>query len=105
MTEHPNEVIADDNVGTLRAIESTRQLKAPLRNRRRVGSTGWTPSGSRLLPLAFGMLDVPLPARLLTPIIAARAFSRHARRVYRTATPPKITAVKPHSQKVHECVT
>jgi hypothetical protein len=63
MTEHPNEVIADDNAGTLRAIESTRQLKAPLRNRRRVRST------------------------------------------YRTATPPKITVVKPHSQKVHECVT
>jgi hypothetical protein len=26
------------------------------------------------------------------PIIAPRAFSRHARRVYGTATPPKTTA-------------
>jgi hypothetical protein len=26
------------------------------------------------------------------PIIAPRAFSRHARRIYGTATPPKITA-------------
>ena len=59
----------------------------------------------RLLPLAFGMLmyegdpavmrrtlaNVSLPARLLMPIIAPR-LSRHARRVYGTATPPKITA-------------
>jgi hypothetical protein len=59
----------------------------------------------RLLPLAFGMLmyegdpavmrrtlsSAPLPARLLIPIIAPRAFRRHARRVYGTATPPKIT--------------
>jgi|GEM_PF-3779271 branched-subunit amino acid transport protein len=61
----------------------------------------------RLLPLAFGMLmhegdpavmrrtlaNVPLPARLLMRIIAPRAFSRHARRVYGTATPPMITAL------------
>jgi hypothetical protein len=33
----------------------------------------------------------PLPARLLIPIIAPRAFSRHAQRVYGTAAPPKIT--------------
>jgi hypothetical protein len=58
------------------------------------------------LPLAFGMLmyegdpaairrtlsNAPPPARLLIPIIAPLAFSRHARRVYGTATPPKITA-------------
>jgi hypothetical protein len=36
--------------------------------------------------------NAPLPARLLMPIIAPRAFSRHARRVYGTATPPKISA-------------
>jgi hypothetical protein len=34
--------------------------------------------------------NVPLPPRLLMPIIAPRAFSRHARRVYGTETPPKI---------------
>jgi len=28
MTEHANEVIADDNAGTLLAIESIKQLKA-----------------------------------------------------------------------------
>jgi hypothetical protein len=36
--------------------------------------------------------NVPQPARLLIPIIAPRAFSRHARRVYGTSTPPKTTA-------------
>jgi hypothetical protein len=35
---------------------------------------------------------VPLLVRLLMPTIASRAFSRHARRVYGTATPLKITA-------------
>jgi hypothetical protein len=28
MAEHANEVVADDNAGTLLAIESTKQLKA-----------------------------------------------------------------------------
>jgi hypothetical protein len=36
--------------------------------------------------------NAPLPAGLLMPIIAARAFSRPRSAVYRTATPPKITA-------------
>jgi Hemerythrin HHE cation binding domain len=71
-----------------------------------MGQHGMDTFQKRLLPLAFGMLmyegdpavmrrtlsNVPLPARLLMPIIAPRAFSRHARRVYGTATPPKITA-------------
>jgi hypothetical protein len=72
-----------------------------------MGRHGMDTFQKRLLPLAFGMLlftsranavmrrtlsNVPLPARLLMPIIAPRAFSRHARRVYGTATPPKITA-------------
>jgi len=109
MTEHANEVIADDNAGTLLAIESTKQLKAQY-----VTAAEWEQMGQRgmeylpeaTLVLAFGMLMyegdpavmrrtlsyVPRPARLLMPIIAPRAYSRHARRVYRTATPPKITA-------------
>ena len=72
----------------------------------RMGQHGIDTFQKRLLPLAFGMLmyegdaavmrrtlsNVPLPARLLIPIIAPRAFSRHARRVYGTATPPKTTA-------------
>jgi hemerythrin-like domain-containing protein len=71
-----------------------------------MGQHGMDTFQKRLLPLAFGMLmyegdpavmrrtlsNVPQPARLLMPIIAPRAFSRHARRVYGTATPPKITA-------------
>jgi len=106
MTEHANEVIADHNAGTLRAIKSIKQLKA-----RCVTAAEWVQMGQhamntfqkRLLPLAFGMFmyegdpavmrrtlsNAPLPARLLIPIIASRAFSRHARRVYGTATPPK----------------
>ena len=109
MAEHANEVIADDNAGTLLAIESIKQLKA-----RYVTAAEWEQMGQhamntfqkRLLSLAFGMLmyegdpavmrrtlaNVSLPARLLMPIIAPRAFSRRARRVYGTATPPKITA-------------
>jgi hemerythrin-like domain-containing protein len=72
----------------------------------RMGRHGMDTFPKRLLPLAFGMLmyegdpaairrtlsNAPPPARLLIPIIAPRAFSRHARRVYGTATPPKITA-------------
>ena len=71
-----------------------------------MGQHGMDTFQKRLLPLAFGMLmyegdpavmrrtlaNVPLPARLLMPAIAPRAFSRHARRLYGTATPPKITA-------------
>ena len=71
-----------------------------------MGRHGMDTFQKRLLPLAFGMLmyegdpavmrrtlsNVPLPARLLMPIIAPRAFSHHARRVYGTATPPKTTA-------------
>jgi hemerythrin-like domain-containing protein len=63
-----------------------------------MGRHGMDTFRKRLLPLAFGMLmyegdpavmrrtlsNVPLPARLLMPIIAPRAFSRHARRVYGT---------------------
>ena len=70
-----------------------------------VGRHGMDTFQKRLLPLAFGMLmyegdpavvrrtlsNVPLPARLPMPIIAPRAYGRHARRVYGTATPPKIT--------------
>jgi branched-subunit amino acid transport protein len=70
-----------------------------------MGQHGMDTFEKRLLPLAFGMLmyegdpavvrrtlsNVPQPARLLMPIIAPRAFSRHARRLYGTATPPKIT--------------
>jgi len=109
MTEHANEVIADDNAGTLLAIESTKQLKAQYVTAaewEQMGQRGMNTFQKRLLPLAFGMLMyegdpavmrrtlsyVPRPARLLMPIIAPRAYSRHARRVYRTATPPKITA-------------
>jgi hypothetical protein len=109
MTEHANEVIADDNAGTLLAIESTKQLKAQYVTAaewEQMGQRGMNTFQKRLLPLAFGMLMyegdpavmrrtlsyVPRPARLLMPIIAPRAFSRHARRVYGTATPPKITA-------------
>jgi hemerythrin-like domain-containing protein len=69
-----------------------------------MGQHGMGVFRKRFLPLAFGMLmyegdpavirrtlsHAPLPARLLIPIIAPRAFSRHARRVYGTATPPKI---------------
>jgi hemerythrin-like domain-containing protein len=72
----------------------------------RMGQHGMDTVPKRLLPLAFGMLmyegdpvvvrrtlsNAPLPARLLMPIIAPRAFRRHARRVYGTATPPKVTA-------------
>lgn len=71
-----------------------------------MGRHGMDTFQKRFLPLAFGMLmyegdpavmrrtlsNVPMPARLMMPIIAPRAFSRHARRVYGTATPPKITA-------------
>jgi hypothetical protein len=108
MTEHANEVIADDKAGTLLAIESA-QLKAryvTAAEWEQMGHHGMNPFQKRLLPLGFGLLmyegdpavmrrtlsNVPLPARLLMPIIAPRAFGRHARRVYRTATPPKITA-------------
>jgi hypothetical protein len=70
-----------------------------------MGQHGMDTFEKRLLPLAFGMLmyegdpavvrrtlsTMPLVARRLMPIIAPRAFSRHARRVYGTATPPKIT--------------
>jgi hemerythrin-like domain-containing protein len=69
-----------------------------------MGQHGMDTFQKRLLPLAFGMLmyegdramvqrtlsNAPLPARLLIPIIAPHAFSRHARRIYGTATPPKI---------------
>jgi hypothetical protein len=107
MTEHANEVIADDNAGTRRAIESIKQHKA-----RCVTAAEWAHMGQhgmsnfpkRLLPSAFGMLmyegdpavtrrtlsNAPLPARLLIPIIAPCAFSRHAWRVYGKATPPTI---------------
>jgi hypothetical protein len=68
---------------------------------KQMGQHGMNTFQKRLLPLAFGMLmyegdpavmrrtlsNVPLPARLLMPIIAPRAFSRHARRVYGTSTP------------------
>ena len=71
-----------------------------------MGRHGMDTFQKRLLPLAFGMLmyegdpavmrrtlsNVPLPARLLMPIITRRAFSHHARQVYGTATPPKTTA-------------
>ncbi|HEY4797004.1 MAG TPA: hypothetical protein VII18_23400 [Mycobacterium sp.] len=71
-----------------------------------MGQHGIDTFQKHLLPLTFGMLmyegdpavmrrtlsNVPQPARLLMPIIAPRAFSRHARRVYGTATPPEITA-------------
>ena len=73
---------------------------------RQMGQHGMDTFLKRLLPLAFGMLmyegdpaviqrtlsPLPLPARLLMPIIAPRAYSRHARRIYGTATPPKTTA-------------
>jgi hypothetical protein len=109
MAEHANEVIADDNAGTLLAIESIKQLKARYDTAaewEQMGQHAMNTFQKRLLPLAFGMLmyegdpavmrrtlaNVSLPARLLMPIIAPRAFSRRARRVYGTATPPKITA-------------
>jgi hypothetical protein len=109
MTEHANEVIADDNAGTLLAIESIKQLKAryvTAAEWEQMGQHGMNTFQKRLLPLAFRMLmyegdpavmrrtlaNPPLPARLLMPIIAPRAFSHRARRVYGTATPPKITA-------------
>jgi hemerythrin-like domain-containing protein len=71
-----------------------------------MGQHGMNTFQKRLLPLAFGMLmyegdpavmrrtlaNLPQPARLLMPIIAPRAFGRRARRIYGTATPPKITA-------------
>jgi len=61
MTEHANEVIADDNAGTLLAIESIKQLKA-----RYVAAAEWEQMGQhgmnafqkRLLPLGFGLFDV-----------------------------------------------
>ena len=70
-----------------------------------MGRHGMDTFQKRLLPLAFGMLmyegdpavmrrtlsNMPLAARRVMPIIAPRAFSRHARRVYGTATPPKTT--------------
>ena len=73
---------------------------------KQMGQHGMNTFQKRLLPLAFGMLmyegepaamqrtlaNVPLPARILLPIIAPRAFSRHAQRVFGTATPPKATA-------------
>ena len=106
MTEHANEVIADDNAGTLLAIESTKQLKAQYVTAaewEQMGQRGMNTFQKRLLPLAFGMLMyegdpavmrrtlsyVPRPARLLMPIIAPRAYSRHARRVYGTAIRPR----------------
>jgi hemerythrin-like domain-containing protein len=66
-----------------------------------LGQHGMDTFPKRHLPLAFGMLmyegdpevmrrtlaNVPLPARLLMPIIAPRAFSHHARRVYGTRLP------------------
>ena len=100
VTQHAIEVIADDNAGTLRAIESTKQLKA-----RCVTAAEWAQYIS--MPKAkgqsrFGRVVLqccgecfptrPLPPRLLIPIIARRTFSRHARRVYGTSTPPTITA-------------
>jgi len=71
-----------------------------------MGQHGMDTFQKRLLPLAFGMLmyegdpavmrrtlsHAPLRARLLIPIIVSRAFSRHARRVYGTSTPPKISS-------------
>jgi len=72
----------------------------------RMGRHGMDTFPKRLLPLAFGMLmyegdpaairrtlsNAPLPARLLIPIIAPRAFRRHARRIYGTANPPEFKA-------------
>ncbi|SPM36204.1 hypothetical protein MRAB57_4044 [Mycobacterium rhizamassiliense] len=71
-----------------------------------MGQHGMDTFQKRLLPLAFGMLmyegdpavmrrtlsNVPMPARLLMPIVAPRTFKRHARRVYGTSTPPTVTA-------------
>src|SRR5262245_18927936 len=59
MTGHANEVIADDSAGTLLAIESIKQLKGPLRDRRRVGTDGSSRAG--YLPestLALGLWHV-----------------------------------------------
>src|SRR5262249_44403503 len=50
MKEHANEVIADDSAATLLAIESIKQLKGPLRDRRRVSTDG--PSRDGYLPEA-----------------------------------------------------
>ena len=80
-----------------------------------MGRHGMDTFQKRLLPLAFGMLmyegdpavmrrtlsNAPLPARLLMPIIAPRAFSRHARRVYGTSTPPKMPSVGLSSVHTH----
>ena len=71
-----------------------------------MGQHGMDTFPKRVLPLAFGMLmyegdpavvrrtlsNAPLPARLLIPIVAPRAFRRHALRVYGTATPPRVTS-------------
>jgi hypothetical protein len=77
-----------------------------------MGQHGMDSFQKRLLPLAFGMLmyegdpavmrrtlsNVPLPARLLMPVVAPRAYRRHARRIYGTGTPPKITGSQTDSQ-------
>src|SRR5262249_21432155 len=71
-----------------------------------MGKHGMDTFPKRLLPLAFGMMmyegdpavmqrtlsNAPLPVRRLMPILAPRAFRRHAQLVYGTPTPPKITA-------------
>ncbi|WP_225854293.1 hemerythrin domain-containing protein [Micromonospora sp. ALFpr18c] len=60
----------------------------------------------KVLPLSFGMAmyegdpavikavlaHAPLPARLLMPVIAPRSYAAHAKRVYGTATPPRVGA-------------
>jgi hypothetical protein len=59
MTEHANEVIADDNAGTLLAIESTKQLKArhvTAAEWEQIGQRGMNTFQKRLLPLGFGLL-------------------------------------------------
>ena len=109
MTEHANEVIADDNAGTRRAIESIKQLKArcvTAAEWAHMGQHGMSTFPKRLLPFAFGMLmyegdhaamrrtlsNAPLPARLLIPIIAPRSLAA----TFGGSTAPRL---RPRSQR------
>jgi hemerythrin-like domain-containing protein len=69
-----------------------------------LGEHGMKDAPKSALPLGFGMVmyegdpdtiksvlaTAPLPVRLLMPVIGPRVYAKHARKVYGTATPPRI---------------
>lgn len=70
-----------------------------------LGESGLQETPKKQLPLTFGMVmyegdpevvrgvlaAAPPPVRVLMPILGRRAYARHAKRVYGTATPPRFS--------------